>query len=220
MEISMSMRMSGLAGSVAFAAAFGFMVGDATAQSIDNEHEFGGLYVGGVVEHKNIIAGAQVGGVDMLAQESRLGIGLIGGWRHQFSNGLVIGVEGGWGAEDATLDLAVPASGLNIEYDNGAYWRLGASIGFVVGPEDRTLLYAYVHETTRDFDVTIRQAGNTFRQQDEQGLLAYGVGIERRLTARTSVRGELGTSRAEFDGPTNVDPDQPIDVSLGLLFRL
>ena len=77
-----------------------------------------------------------------------------------------------------------------------------------------------MHETTRDVDVTIRQGGSTFRQQDEQGLLAYGVGIERRLTARTSVRGALGTSRAEFDGPTNTDPDQPVDVSLGSLFRL
>lgn len=210
----MSMRMIHLAGSIALAAVTFAAPGAAAGE------EFSGLYVGGIVEHKNIIAGAQVGGVDILAQESRLGAGLIGGWRHQFSNGLVIGVEGGWGAEDATLDLSVPSSGLNIEYDNSAYWRLGGSIGLVVGPEDRTLLFVYLHETTRDFDVAIRQGGGMFKQQDEQGLLAYGVGIERKLTARTSVRGALGTSRAEFDGPTNIGPDQPIDVSSGFLFRL
>ena len=83
-----------------------------------------------------------------------------------------------------------------------------------------THVFAYLSELSRSFDVTITRAGTSVEQQDEQGLLHFGGGVEQRIAPRFSVRGTLGSSRADFAGrPTNITPSRPLEAAVGLLFR-
>ncbi len=107
-----------------------------------------------------------------------------------------------------------------MDYRNDRHWRLGGTFGYVVGQARRTLLLGYVAETTRTFDVTITTPSTTFSQQDEQGLLRYGAGVEQNVHERLTIRGTLGISRADFGNQqTNITPDRPLECAVGLNVR-
>lgn len=181
---------------------------------------FGGAYAGAEAGVQNVIAGANVGGTDALAQESKAVVSLVGGYRLNWKNGVVLGAEASLGTGDLSLDQQF--GGFDLTYDSNTQWSFGGIAGWVPGGgEGNTLIFAYVSETKREFDVNGSQPGFSFQQRDEQGLLRYGIGVERAFGKGWSVRGTLGTSRAEFgDRPRNIDPDNPVDVSLGLIRRL
>ncbi len=58
------------------------------------------------------------------------------------------------------------------------------------------LVLGYISEATRNFDVAIKQGTERFNQKDEQGILRYGIQLEKniikhlnlRISARTLVR--------------------------------
>ncbi len=200
----------GLAGLAAWS-----MLAAAPAGAQDRGPVFDGVYVGVSIGFTNIIGGALVNGKDYLAQESRPTVQLFGGWRKEFDNGLVLGVEGGFGWEDGDLSLDDPAQSLHIDYSNNLSWRYGGLVGWRT--TDRSMVFGYLSETKRDFDVSGRDAFGTFQQSDGQGLLRYGVGAELDLNGPFDLRATMGSSRAKFDKPLNRDPDHPIDFEVAAL---
>lgn len=176
---------------------------------------FDGPYIGLELGRQNTIAGALVGGVDTLKQSVRSVAALNAGYRLRLTNGLVAGLEVGYGLTDGDLSQQDPVNGLSIDYRNSTQIGYGGTFGYAWG---ETLLFAYLSEVKRSFDVTIHGPLGVGRQTDKQGLLRYGLGIERRLTDIVSVRATTGRSRADFGGRrTNIDPKHKIDVGLGVV---
>jgi len=183
----------------AVALAPGVLAAEAEAQAFD------GLYVGVSVSLHNVIGGALVSGVDVLVQETRPAVTFFGGYRKEF------------GFEDGDLEFREPTNSLAIDYANNTHWRYGGYIGFKASEE--TMLFAYLNETKRDFEVSGRGILGNFTQNDGQGLLGYGVGVEYGGLGAVNLRGTIGSSRADFGGRrTNIEPDKPIEVSLGALY--
>ena len=92
------------------------------------------------------------------------------------------------------------------------------TIGFAAAPS--VLLLLYGSEVTRHFDVLVTQGDVTFTQEDEQGMLRYGVGVEVSAWKPLHVRLKAGSGRADFgDARTNVEPDRPIQLALGVSFQ-
>ncbi len=184
------------------------------------EKAFTGLYAGAEAGALNVIGGSLVNGVDTLAQDTRGALTAVVGGRYQFANRLVLGVEFGAGWEDGDLSLADGATGAQVEYANDTHTRIGGTVGVVLGASRRTHVFGYLNELSRSFDVTITQAGVVTTQQDDQGLLRYGGGVEQRIARRLTLRGTVGSSRADFgDRTTNLPPTRPLEAAVGLLFR-
>lgn len=199
-------------------AAHALTAGVASAQPA--EKSFSGVYAGAEAGVLNVIGGSLVNGVDTLAQETRGAMTIVVGGRYQFANRLVLGVEFGAGWEDGDLSLDDSASGARVEYANDTHTRIGGTVGVVLGARRRTLVFGYLNELSRSFDVTITQATGITTQQDEQGLLRYGGGVEQRIAPRLTLRATVGSSRADFGGrPTNITPDKPLEAAVGVLFR-
>lgn len=197
------------------------LAGTAAAQSsLSDETQgrlaFDGPYLGISIGLHTIIGGALVNGVDYLAQDSRPAVVIFGGWRKEFDNGFVLGLEGGLGFEDGDLRLEDPSAGLAIDYRNNFQFRYGGHVGWRL--DDDKLLFAYLSETKRDFDVAIASPSGAAQQRDGQGLLRYGLGLELDLDGPFALRGLIGSSRADFgDRPLNREPDRPLEFELGTL---
>lgn len=183
------------------------------------QRSFTGLYLGLEAGVLNVIGGAQVSGLDVLAQDSRAAVTFLVGGRYEFGR-LVAGVEFGAGWEDGDLSHDDPGAALHVDYRNQGHTRIGGTLGVTLGAQRRTQVFGYLAELSRSFDVTVTQAGAVSAQQDEQGLLRYGAGVEHVLGHRLAVRLTLGSSRADFGGrPLNVTPDRPLDAAVGLIVR-
>lgn len=197
-------------------ALLGMLSADAPAQ----DKAFGGGYAGVEVGRQSIIGGSLVGGVDMLSQDGRAVVSLLGGARYQFGFGLVVGVEGSVGFMDGDLRLADPGAGLQIDYETRSQTSLGVLAGYALGPARTWLLFGYLSEATRTFDVTIQQTGVVTEQRDEQGMLRYGVGAEIRILGGLHVRASGGSGRADFaDRQTNIEPERELELALGVLYQ-
>lgn len=183
----------------------------------DEDVPFDGPYLGLDVGWQNTIAGAAVAGVDTLAQGLRSVAVFSGGYRVQMIGGFVAGIEFGYGLTDGSLKLRDPARNLGIDYRNSTQISYGASFGY---SWSTSMLFAYLGEVKRSFDVTIRGPLGTGRQSDKQGLLRYGLGMERHLSGPFSVRLTAGLSRADFGTrPTNIDPERKVDFACGVTFQ-
>lgn len=182
------------------------------------ERQFNGFYAGVEVGRQNIIGGSLVGGIDTLQQDSRTVLSFPLGWRTQAGR-VVFGVEFAYGRADGDLERIEPAAGLRITYENETQTQIGGTLGYALGARRRALLFAYLGEASRSFDVTIRLGNEVILQGDEQGLLRYGVGGEWAVSKRVRARATIGSSRASFGGTTNIEPDKPLDASIGLFFQ-
>jgi hypothetical protein len=177
---------------------------------------FHGFYLRAEIGSQNLIAGSLVDGVDTLAQDSRTVTTLAGGLRGEFLGGWVVGVEVGSGRFDEGLRLVDTTRGLQIDYRGDSQFHYGLLAGHTV-PWRRALVFAYAQEVTRDFEVSIVQNGVAFAQNDEQGLLRYGVGLEVPIAGRLHFSATAGSSRADFgDRPTNIDVEDELDAAFGL----
>ena len=89
-------------------------------------------------------------------------------------------------------------------------------VGHALGDDRRTTVHLYLSEVSRSFAVDVDEAGARYSQRDGQGLLRFGLGVEREVTDAAALRVRVGTSRADFGGrPTNITPTRPVDVMIG-----
>ncbi len=178
---------------------------------------FSRLYVGVEAGRQHVIGGSLVDGVDTLQDDSRTVVTVFGGLRGQIG-GLVLGAELGLGRTDGDLVLQEPGRLLTVDYKNNSQWNWTLNAGHTL--DAKTLVFGYVSEVTRKFDVTILRAGQRTMQGDEQGLLRFGAGVERVLAGPLRLRATAGTSRADFGGrQTNVEIGKRLDAAVGVVFQ-
>lgn len=190
-------------------------VSSADAQS--RPRSFSGLYAGVDAGSQQIIGGSLVDGVDTLQEDSRVVVTFYAGLRAQLS-GFVIGGELGYGRTDGDLVLTDPARLLTVDYNNNSQWNWTLNGGHTIG--GRTLLFGYLSEVTRQFDVSVVLGGRVIAQQDEQGLLRFGAGIEQQLTGPLRLRATAGSSRADFgDRATNIEPGRRLEAAVGVVIQ-
>jgi hypothetical protein len=173
-----------------------------------------GLHVGLEAGRQDVIAGARVGEVDVLRQEGKAVFSLCAGYRWRLAERFVVGVEGGVGWMDG--DLARNFAGVSIEYLFDRQHHLGGLAGVLVDLGGPTLLYGYVNEVTRTFSAQLQSGPGRIAQKDEQGMLRYGVGIERALHGNLHGRLAVGGGRARFEGPVSRDGGRTVELSAGL----
>jgi hypothetical protein len=182
---------------------------------------FDGLYFGLGAGFQNLFGGSSVNNMDVLAQQSKFVLDLYGGFRKQFlKNRLVVGLEGQLGFTDGDLSHKDNATQLEISYENNSQHGIGGTAGVTLGKEKSHLLLIYVNETTRNFDVTINQYGETYKQQDQQGMLKYGVGYETVLFKRLHLCARIGGLKVDFgDQVTNINVEDKLDYMLSALYQ-
>ena len=203
---------------VAALAGFAFLTfaGEALAET----RHFHGPYLGAEISRQQVIAGSFVSGTDFLAEDGRFVGEIVGGLRGQLPFGLVVGGELSYGVFDGDLSFDDPANSLAINYHGGGQFTYGGSIGWAVGRERDLLVYAYVKETKRSFDVSVSTATGDFTQEDKQGILRYGAGVEKRIAGPLQIRASIGSGRADFgDQTTNIDPKSTIEAALGIIVQ-
>jgi hypothetical protein len=173
-----------------------------------------GVYVAAEYGRQQLIGGAQYAGTDMLAADVRAVTSFAFGLRFEV-RGWAFGGDFGFGQTDGDLRLEDPGIPLTIDYRNNSQTHFGLHLGRRV--REDWLVYGYLSEASRDFDVTLTDGGGTFQQTDGQGILRFGVAVERPISRLFSWRAALGSARAKFDGPTNRDPDRELEASLGIV---
>lgn len=178
---------------------------------------FSGPYVAVEAGRQQVIGGSLVDGVDTLQEDARGVFSVSAGWRRALGP-VVIGADVGLGRFDGALTLRDDATATTVRYDTSSQWHWRLTGGLMLGR--RTLTYAYVSEVTRAFDVTITRGNASTAQQDEQGLLRFGGGLERRLGGPVHVFVTAGSSRANFgERRTNIKPGRRLEVSAGVAFQ-
>ncbi|MBO6505061.1 MAG: outer membrane beta-barrel protein [Kordiimonadaceae bacterium] len=191
----------------------------ATAQN-DTDKHFHGIYLGSEIGSQNLFGGALINGADILTEDKRfVASGFIGA-RYQFESGLVLGFEGQVGATDGDLTFSDTAQGLTIGYENNSQSAYGLTLGYAFGEHKDWLLFAYGLETSRDFDVTITGPLGTGTQNDNQGMVRYGVGLEKAIGSGLHIRAAVGSLAADFgDTNTNIDVEGKLEATIGILFQ-
>ena len=83
------------------------------------------------------------------------------------------------------------------------------------------MLLGYTYVTTRMFDLTIKDDSGSYTQTDKNGFIRYGFGVEILLTRVWHLRTTIGALSIDFgDAETNIDVENKIDVSIGIVFQL
>lgn len=174
-----------------------------------------GPYLAVDLGRQQLIGGSLVDDVDTLQEDVRGVTSLSAGLRARLGR-LAFGGELGRGWFDGRLERRDP--GTTVRYDSSSQWQWTITAGSTVG--DATVVSLYLSEVTRTFDVTITRLGGVTDQNDEQGLLRFGVSIERRLRGPLRARASVGTSRADFgDRVTNIEPGRRLELSVGLVWQ-
>lgn len=182
---------------------------------------FDGFYLGANVGSQNLFGGSLVEGKDILAQESRFVAELATGFRKQFLKGrLLAGAELQLGFTNGELTYKDPFKSLTINYKNNFQSGYGLTVGTIFGKRKNILTYVYAFETERRFEVTIQDAFGQYKQQDEQGMLKYGIGIEAHLWKGLNARVTIGRLRVDFgDLVTNIDVEDKWDFTVGVVYQ-
>jgi hypothetical protein len=178
---------------------------------------FAGPVLGIEGGRQNVIAGARIGDVDVLRQEGKAAFSLIGGYRWALGARGLVGFEAGVGWLDG--DLARNAGAASVEYQPKGQYHYGGLAGWVVETPHPVLLFAYLNETKRTFRVDIQQGGSRVAQEDRQGMLRFGVGIEAPIAGGLHGRITLGTTRARFEGRTDLVGSKVPELMAGLSWK-
>ena len=142
-------------------------------------------------------------------------IGLNAGWRRQFPNNFVLGVELGGNYSDVDGSTSnIFNTGLDASLEKDWEVFLSGKMGAIVQPN--TLVYVIGGAQTADFDAQVTDGTDTWNSSDWEWGLHLGVGAEYLINTNLSVRGEYkyqmyddmtvnaGGERVEFDPTESV----------------
>jgi len=183
--------------------------------------KFSGFYAGMLAGSQNIFGGSNVEGIDVLAQKSGFVLEFPVGLRLQTLNKrLVLGLEFSVGMTDGDLLHKDETKPLTINYSNSFQRGFGGTAGWATGRRRNLLLFAYLNETKRKFEVDILDRHGRYSQKDKQGMLKYGLGLEFPLAGILHLRASAGLMRVDFgDRITNINVEDRGDVMAGLIFQ-
>ncbi|MEZ5893658.1 MAG: hypothetical protein R3C58_11035 [Parvularculaceae bacterium] len=180
-------------------------------------NHFDGLYVAADVGRQDMVGGALIDGVDVLAERRRLAATVSAGYRKQFG-GFVIGVEGGYGYADGDLHVVDPAEQLEIDARNSSQFFYGAQAGVLGGADKDMLFFAYASEVKRSYDIDIVSMGSAFSQTDKQGMLRFGGGVEKVISGPLHVRLTVGSARGKYSAAAE-QPKRHLEFSAGVVLQ-
>jgi hypothetical protein len=182
---------------------------------------FDGPYLGVNIGTQNVFGGSFVNEMDILAQQSKVVTEFTLGYRTQLvKNRLVAGIAFSMGFLDGSLEHNDETEPLNISYKTSFQSSIGTKIGIALGKQRRYLIFGYINETKRKFDVAINQPPYEFTQRDKQGMLKYGIGVELNLKKRINISTTFGGLRVDFgDLETNIDVEDKYDLTIGLNYQ-
>jgi outer membrane immunogenic protein len=151
-------------------------------------------------------------------------IGLNAGWRRQFPNNFVLGVELGGNYSDVDGSTSnIFNQGLDASLEKDWEVFLSGKMGAIVQPN--TLVYVIGGAQTADFDAQVTDGTDTWNSSDWEWGLHLGVGAEYLINTNLSVRGEYKyqmyddmTVSAGAAGDVNFDPSESV-FRLGLLWN-
>lgn len=182
--------------------------------------KFEGLYIGINTGLQSIFSEAIINELSVPQQDSRWTAEFFIAHRWQFLNDrIVFGLEVQIGLADGNLNRTygiVPE--LNISFNNSNQAGLGYTFGYVWGPKQDLLLYTYLYQTRRNFDITLSTEDRILLwQSDIQTALRYGLGIEYNLDGRFSLRAAIGTQNPDLNNGIGID--RTPELSLGIIYQ-
>ena len=178
---------------------------------------FDGVYLALDIGRQDMVGGALINGVDMLAQRQRFAGNFGVGYRKQFGR-FVLGAEGGFGVVDGSLSSVDNARQLTIDAHNNIQSFYGAQAGFLLDKKKDLLLYGYLSEVSRSYDLSIVSMGASFRQVDKQGMLRFGGGLEKRISGPAHLRVSAGTARGKY-GAAVEKPERHLEFMAGVVLQ-
>ena len=133
---------------------------------------------------------------------------------------MVTGLEYSVGFLNGNLEHNSPSESLFIKYENSFQSSIGINIGVALGEQRRYMLFGYLNETKRKFDVDINQYHYHYTQRDKQGMLKYGIGLELSVIKRINLKVTFGGLRVDFgELETNIDVDDKYDFTFGINYQ-
>ncbi len=200
---------------IASASALALMASVAQAQTFD------GFYVGGELGYNTGEADLEWKPGDGSTRSDEMDydgwdIGLNAGWRRQFSNNFVLGVELGGNYSDVDGSTSSLFGTTSFDGSLEKDWEifLSGKMGAVVQPNLQAYLIGGVQ--TADMDARVTDGTSTWNSSDWNWGLHLGVGAEYMLANNVSIRGEYkyqayddmtvnaGGERVKFDPTESV----------------
>ncbi|GAB5523393.1 MAG: hypothetical protein Roseis2KO_12650 [Roseivirga sp.] len=190
--------------------------GQETSSDPVNPRKFEGLYIGVNTGVQSIFSEAIINESSIPQQASRWTADFLIAHRWQFLNDrIVFGLEVQVGMADGDLDRTFGTNpGLAISFANSTQVGVGYTFGYVIGKQKKLLLYSYLYQVRRSFNITLRDDTRILLwQQDSQTVLRYGLGLEYNLSKHFSTRLGLGSQR----GKSNFN--ETAEVTIGLNYQ-
>lgn len=181
-----------------------------------NPRNFEGLYIGVNTGMQSVFSEALINEQSVPQQDSRWTAEVLIAHRWQFLNDrIVFGLEVQVGLTDG--DLARSFTGLrqlDISFTNNSQASLGYTMGYVSGVERKLLLYTYLYQIRRSFDVTLTEDGNVIEwQRDSQTAVRYGLGLEYNLGGQFSTRLGVGSQSLK------INVEEATELTVGVTYQ-
>jgi len=177
----------------------------APAAAQESEKQFGGLYVGAETGLDRGKLSLESENRKLLSETGFYGGGLLG-WRYQFDNNIVLGVEYsvGYSSVKQTRVTTVGDVPAIVSLKHGWHDNIVGNLGLALGQDRRSMIFGTIGTSITSSD------------NDDDAVLVLGGGFEQMISPRTSFRIRV-THLSDFDFLT-INQSQ-LKVLAGVLFR-
>ncbi|MCE7996229.1 MAG: hypothetical protein HEP71_29885 [Roseivirga sp.] len=185
-----------------------------------DSRKFEGLYIGINSGTQSIFSTATINELSVPGQSSRWTAEFLIAHRWQFlNNRIVFGLEVQVGLTDGNLDRTFNGlRQLEIHFSNNSQTGLGYTLGYVAGEKQNLLLYTYLYQTRRNFDISLKDDGRVIQwQRDIQTVLRFGLGLEYNLGKRFSTRLTVGSQSPDLNN--DIDIEEVPELTLGFIYQ-
>lgn len=182
--------------------------------------KFEGLYLGVNTGIQNVFSGAIINELSVPEQSSRWVTEFFIAHRWQFLHDrIVFGLEVQVGLTDGNLTRSYGVfPKLDIDFANNSQAGLGYTLGYVVGRQQRLLIYSYLYQIRRTFDISLSDNGRILEwQRNSHTALRYGLGAEYRMAKSFSIRTALGTQSTDLDSPITIN--EALEATLSFVYQ-
>ncbi len=190
--------------------------GQEKAAISEGSRKFEGLYIGINTGVQSVFSEALIDEQRVPEQDSRWTAEFLIAHRWHFLNDrIVFGLEVQLGLTDGDLDRSFTGlRQLDINFTNNSQASLGYSMGYVSGKKKNILLFTYLHQIRRSFDISLKEDGSIIAwQRDSQTALRYGLGLEYNLGRQFSTRLSLGSQNLK------INVDEATEFTLGVIYQ-
>lgn len=192
------------------------------AQEASDDKKFDGIYLSSSVGIQNIFGGALIDELDLLAQKSGFVLETSLGYRRQFAKErMLVGVELQFGLTNGDLTETDIRNQSKVTYENSSQGGYGLTIGGILGKSRGLLVFGYLNNTRRNFDIEITETdGRAYTQKDGQVFIRYGIGAEFPVWRRFHIKASFGSVITDYGDLTiSQSVDDKMDFNLGATFQ-